>query len=106
MTPRNLALGALFVGPVVAAIDLGLSYPLVYRARESGSRVWLDLITILCAIAVAGGIAASRSVLRRHDGAAPVDRFLGVLGVALNAFFLLLVLAGYGIPKLVHTPWD
>jgi hypothetical protein len=106
MTPRNLAVTALFAGPLAAAIDLGLSYVLVYRARASGSELSLDLGTVFAAALSAIGIVLSRRVLEKREAVLESDRFLGVCGVALNAFFLLLVLAGFGVPKIVLHPTD
>lgn len=106
MSPRNLAVTALFAGPLAGAIDLGLSYVLVYRAAASGSKLSLHVVTALAAALAAVGIVMSWRVLKKRETVIEADRFLGVCGVALNAFFLLLVVVGFGIPKLVLHPTD
>jgi hypothetical protein len=100
MKARNLAVGALFIGPAAAMLDLGLSYYLVYPSQALEAKWPLHVASIVAAVFAASGIVAARRVLARKDEAAKVDEFLAVCGIALNAFSLLLVI-GFAIPKLV-----
>lgn len=105
MKARNLALAALFVGPAAAMIDLTLSYYLVYPAQGSGHKTGLHIVTVLALLVTVVGIVMSRRALARDSETAPVDRFLALGGLALNAFFLL-VIVGFAIPKLVLGIYD
>jgi hypothetical protein len=100
MKVRNVALGALFVGPAAAMLDLGLSYYLVYPSQSLEAKWPLHVASVVAAALAACGIVASRRVLARKAEAAKVDEFLAVSGIALNSFALLLVL-GFAIPKLL-----
>lgn len=106
MSPRALAVTALFAGPLAAALDLGVSYFLVAPAAASGSNALLHVVTAVTAALAALGVVLSWRVLRRREHLVEADRFLGVCGVAMNAFFLFVVLFGLEIPKLVLHPTD
>lgn len=106
MSARTLALSAIFIGPTAALIDLSASFFLVLPAQESGSKAWLHVLTVVAALLTAFGIVLARRALSRdRPPGAEVDRFLALSGVALNAFFLL-VIVGFAIPKLVHGVTD
>ena len=100
MKARNLALAAVFVGPAAALVDLTLSYYLVYPAQGSGHKTGLHVVTAAALVVTLVGLVMSRRVLARKNETAEVDRFLAFAGLALNAFFLL-VIVGFAIPKLV-----
>ena len=105
MSARNLALSALFVGPIAAFADQWLSYVLVYGAQASGSKAWLHVVSLVTALAAIAGIVMAARALSRRNETAEVDRFLGVAGVAVNAFFLL-VIVGFAIPKFLQGVSD
>jgi chromate transport protein ChrA len=100
MKARNLAIGAIFVGPAAAMLDLVLSYYLVYPSQALEAKWPLHVASIVAAVMAAAGIVAARRVLAKKDETAKVDEFLAVAGIALNAFSLLLVV-GFAIPKFI-----
>lgn len=106
MSPRATAVLALFFGPAAAAADQLTSYALVYPAQASGSKLTLFVVTACAAALACGGLALSTRVLRRRTEVFDVDRFLAWLGIALNTFFLLVVVVGFGMPKLLLHPTD
>lgn len=100
MTARNLALAAIFVGPMTAMLDLCLSYYLVYPSQGEASKYPLHIATVVAVVLTIVGIVMSRRVLARKGEVAKVDEFLAVGGLGLNAFSLLLVI-GFAIPKFI-----
>jgi hypothetical protein len=106
MTSRSKALYALFLGPAACAADELFSYVLVYPAAARGSNAMLHVLTALAAAVSLFGIYLSYRVLDRRAGQPAVDTFLALLGIAMNAFFLLVVVAGFGLPKLMLHPTD
>jgi hypothetical protein len=113
MTPRQTALLALFIGPAACAIDQLTSYVLVYRAATSRGHVgWVHGATVVAAALVIVGLFLSWRVLRlsregrEGEGVIGVDRFLAVTAVAMNLFFLLVVVVGFGLPQLILQPLD
>ena len=106
MKPRDTAVVAIFLGPAAAAADQLVSYVLVYPAAARSSNAVLHLVTAVAATLAAAGVVISYRVLRRRTEVFEVDRFLALVGVAINVFFLLVVLVGYGLPKLMLHPTD
>lgn len=106
MKPRSIALLALFLGPFGALANQLASYAFVYDAGAKADNWLLHVFTLLGAIIAAVGLLLSWRILKRRTETFEVDRFLGVMGVALNGFFLLVVLVGFGLPKLVLHPTD
>jgi hypothetical protein len=106
MSPRSLAVFALFLGPAACAADELFSYMLVYPAAARGSNSILFVLTVLAALVAGAGLFLSYRVLQRKTEVVEVDRFLALLGVCLNGFFLLVVLAGFGLPKMILHPTD
>lgn len=83
-------------GPVAWSIDLLASYALVHRARESGSKTWLLVVTLIAiAITLAGAWVAWWGIreLPKHDAASRTWRGVGWCGLALDVYFLLLIAA-------------
>jgi len=113
MTPRQTAMLALFIGPTACAIDQLLSYALVYRAATSrGHDALIQGATAVAVAVILVGLFLSWRLLRSHGGArngggiGGVDRFLAVTAVAMNLFFLLVVVVGFGLPQLLLHPTD
>jgi hypothetical protein len=113
MTPRATAVLAIFVGPVVCATDQLVSYALVHRAAVRGSPAFFPGITALAASAVILlGLFLSWRVFRWQGDArggereGGVDRFLAVVGLAMNLFFLVVVVVGFGLPQVFLHPTD
>jgi hypothetical protein len=108
MSPRSLAVSALFLGPAACAADELFSYMLVYPAAARGSNAILFVLTVLAAVVAGTGLFLSYRVLKRktETRGVEVDRFLALLGVCLNGFFLLVVLAGFGLPKIILHATD
>lgn len=100
---RSRAFLAIVLGAVAALGAQLLCYGLVYPARSQGK--WPILLSLL-----AGGLLASIAAwlsARAHGNATgKSERFLALLGVVLSAFFLFVVLVGYGIPNLFLGPRD
>jgi peptidoglycan biosynthesis protein MviN/MurJ (putative lipid II flippase) len=108
MTARGQALVALFIGAAAAMIDQLVSYVLVYPSQAAGSNYPIAIATIVSAAVATVGLVLGARVLRRQrtgEGVAPVDTFLGLLGVVLNAFFLLVII-GMGLPAMILHPTD
>jgi hypothetical protein len=113
MTPRQTAVLALFVGPFACAIDQLVSYALVYKAATSrGTSALIHGTTAVAAALVIVGLFFSWRVLRLQGeqrvqaGMGGVDRFLAVTAFAMNLFFLLVVVVGFGLPQLLLHPTD
>jgi hypothetical protein len=100
-----------FSGPVGWALDVGISYAVVPWACEMNHPNLLHLFSALgLALVVAGAFVSYRCLasLPREsntDGGHAVDRsrFLAVLGLAMNALFLLVVLAN-AVPRFILSP--
>jgi hypothetical protein len=101
MSPRAIAVLAIFFGPAACAADQLFSYILVYPAAASGSNLILHVLTVVAALVAALGLFLSYRVLKRETEVFEVDRFLAIVGLTLNGFFLLVVLVGFGVPKLL-----
>ncbi len=106
MSPRSAAIVTLFVGPAVAALDQLMGYFVTPPWPPSQNKLPLLVTSAVAAIAIAAAIATALRLLRRSGDLADVDRFLARLAIAMNAFFLLVVLAGFGIPTVVLHPTD
>ena len=106
MSPRSTAMLAIFFGPAACAADQLFSYMLVYPAAASNDKTMLHLLTLAAAVFTGIGIFLSWRVLRRKTEVFEVDRFLAIFGMVLNIFFLLVVVVGFGVPKLVLHPTD
>src|SRR4051794_29596318 len=106
MTPRATAVLAIFIGPAACLADQLCSYVLVYSAAATGDKSWLHLITLIAALTSMLGLLVSYRVLRRKTKVFEVDRFLARVGIAMNALFLLVILAGFGLPNLVLNATD
>jgi hypothetical protein len=101
---RKTAIAALFFGPIAASADLSVSYALVPHAQAVSNKTAIYVVTaVTMLVTVAGIMLAARS--RKTEGGAPVDRFLAVAGMALNAYFLLVIM-GFTVPKLLLNPGD
>ncbi len=84
------------IAPTVAAIQVGIGYALVKPACSSGG---LASLTILSAVlAVTAGAGAYSGWLSR-------ERFIGVLGLTLNALVVVLVFAS-ALAPLLRSPCE
>ncbi len=110
--PRPLALWTGILGPpIVWYADLTISYPLVYHACQSGSMLWLHVVTALALLLVAGSGLTAWSCLQAvpadapTQGGWPVDRgrFMALVGLASTALFALAVVA-QAIPRWILGP--
>jgi ABC-type Co2+ transport system permease subunit len=106
MSPRATAMLAIFFGPLACAADQLFSYMLVYPAAASGDKTMLHVLTAIAAVIAATGVLVSYRILRRKTEVFEVDRFLALFGIVMNAFFLAVVVFGFGIPKLLLHPTD
>lgn len=105
MKARNQALLALFVGAPAAMLDQLASYVLVYPSQASHSNWPIAVSAGIAAVIATGGILLALRVLRRKSEVVEADRFLALLGVVLNAFFLL-VIVGMAVPAAILHPTD
>ena len=106
MSPRATAMLAIFFGPAACAADQLVSYMLDYPAAAANDKTMLHVLTAVAAVIAAFGILLSWRVLRRRTEVFEVDRFLAVFGMVLNAFFVLVVVVGFGVPKLLLHATD
>jgi hypothetical protein len=102
---RNGLVFTLFVGPVIAAVDLAAGYMLVYRAQTQGSNISLHVTAVVALVITLASAAWAGNVLRRRDTLLPVDRLLAEMSFGLSLFFALLVIA-YAIPTFVLHATD
>jgi hypothetical protein len=103
MSSRFLAVGGLVLGAFAVLASQVLSYGLVYPARSHGKfPLYLALFGGVALCAVAAWLA--RRALRGE--ALESVRFLALVSFAISAFFLFVVLVGYGIPNLLLSPLD
>ena len=104
MNQRANAFSAIVLGSVAALGALTASYGLVYPARAHGSKLPLGLALLAGALSacLAGwlALAAHRRATRESE------RFLALLGMILSAFFLFVIVFGFGIPDLVLQARD
>ncbi|WP_394845998.1 hypothetical protein LZC95_00865 [Pendulispora brunnea] len=105
MSARKLALLSLAAGPLAALGGQLLDYGLVYVARDHGTKRALFLGTMAAAALAGAGLLLAQRVHRRAS-LSRADRFVALLGMVLNAFFLFVVVAGYGLPALLHRLAD
>ncbi|MDB4942062.1 MAG: hypothetical protein JWP97_1596 [Labilithrix sp.] len=92
MSARDRALGAMLLGPFACLADLAYLYFSVPT-----SKVWLLLGSLVAALLAALGIVLSRRALADESR---VGHFVGIMGVVVNAFFLMVVVVGFGMPLL------
>lgn len=104
-TTRRVALWFGVVGGLVSwAAHLGISWPLVPYSCDRDNVTWLHVNTVVfAAITIVAFITALVVFRKLRDEAGPdasrsakaiqTDRFLSILGMLANAYFLLLILA-------------
>jgi hypothetical protein len=99
MNARVISCAALALGTLAVLGTLTLAYGLVYPSGAHETK--LPLVLAICG----GAICAQFAVVfglrshRRADGEA--ERFFALLSLATAAFFLFVVVLGFGIPALV-----
>jgi hypothetical protein len=104
MSQRSQAFLSVIVGSLATLGALTASYGLVYPARAQQSKVPLCLALLAGAIVAcsAGWLALTAHRRARRES----ERFLALLGVVLSAFFLFVIIFGFGIPDLVLQARD
>ncbi len=105
MRARSQAVLALFVGAAAALLDQLASYVLVYPSQAHGGNMPIAVSAIVSGVIASVGIFLAFRVLRRKSEVVEVDRFLALLGVVLNVFFLL-VIVGMAFPATILHPTD
>jgi CHASE3 domain sensor protein len=104
MNSRSLGFSSLILGSGAALGALTASYGLVYPARANHTKAPLAVALLVGAVAAcfAGWLALSahRRATQRSE------RFLAIVGLVLSAFFLFVVVFGFGIPDLVLETGD
>ena len=113
MTPRSMAMMAIFVGPAACASAQLASYVLVYRvATLRGDSAFVRAPTLVATGLMLAAIVLSLRTMRSQQkvhagvGIGGVDRFLAVTALAMNVFFLVVVVVGFGLPQWVLDPSD
>ena len=106
MTARSLNALALVLGPAAAAGSQLAGYALVHDAAARGGTWVLRLALVVGVIVAASGIAIAAHVLRRRRDVVESDRFVAVLAIVVDAFFLFVVLVGFGLPTFLVHPTD
>lgn len=81
-----------------------LAYGLVYPAGAARTKTPIVLALLLGSLlaALAGGV--SYRALRRAQGES--ERFTALLSLVISGFFLLVVVAGFGVPTVFLSPKD
>ena len=98
MNSRSLGVSALVLGSAAALGALTTSYGLVYPARGQQNKA--PLLLALVVGSVAACVAGLLSLAAHRRATQPSERFLAVLGLVLSAFFLFVIVFGFGIPDL------
>ncbi|HWR15932.1 MAG TPA: hypothetical protein VN577_13980 [Terriglobales bacterium] len=103
---------AVAIGPIAAAVDMGLSYATVYHACSTGHHYVLHVISVVCVLfALSGAYVGWREyqTVREYsdDGGHPLDRthFLALMGVVASIGFALVIVA-LAVPKFILSPCD
>jgi hypothetical protein len=104
MNTRPLALLGLVLGISAVLGSLTLSYGLVHVSARVGTRTPLVLAVALGAAAAA--LAAVFSLRSARRSASESERFFALLSLVLSAFFLFVIVLGYGLPQLFLRPED
>ena len=96
------------LGAAAWSLDLLGSYALVHRTRETGSKAPLALVSVVALVLLAIAAVLAWRTLRALPAGEPAHRTWRRLAGCVLVFhgFLLLVLAGQAIPKLLLVPWD
>ncbi len=104
MNQRSLGFSSLVLGSLSALGALTASYGLVYPARGQHSKLplWLALLGGALAACLAGGLSLAAQRRAAHES----ERFLALLGLVLSAFFLFIVVFGFGIPDVILGTGD
>ena len=87
---------AFFIGPTVAAIQVGVGYALVKPSCANGGPVMLT--TLSAVIFVAAAIGAVMGWTRR-------DRLIGIVAAGLNIFAMLIAIFST-IPHFILNPCE
>jgi cytochrome c oxidase subunit III len=98
MNPRSLASRGMILGGGAALATQIVSYALVYPAAK-----WQSKTPVVIALLGGAGVAVVAvmlSVWALRRSRLESERFLSLLAIVLNAFFLFIVLVGFGVPAL------
>lgn len=99
---------AALLAAIAWSVDLVASYALVHHTRETGSKLAIALVSgaTLATLLAAGAIALrTYRALPAGEPAHRTWRTVAV-GVLVLQGFLLFLLAGHAVPKLLLAPWD
>ncbi len=104
MNQRSLGFVSIALGSLAALGALTASYGLVYPAHGQHTKLplWLALLAGALVACLAGGL--SLAAHRRASGQS--ERFVALLALVLSAFFLFIVVFGFGIPNIVLGTGD
>jgi hypothetical protein len=104
MKPTVAAFLALALASITTLGAQVVSYGLVYPARAENSKFPLILALLSGTIATVCAIVLALVAFRRAS--LDSERFTALLSLLLGAFFLFVVVAGFGIPELFLEPRD
>ena len=104
MNSRRLGFSSLALGSAAALGALTASYGLVYPARASHSKAPLSMALLVGAVAAC--LAGWLALAANRRATQPSERFLAMIGLVLSAFFLFVVVFGFGIPDLILETGD
>jgi hypothetical protein len=96
------------MGVLAWSFDLLASYALVHTTRETGRKLPLAIVSGASLAVLLGAATLALVGLRRLPAGEPSNRTWRRLGACVLVLhgFLLLVLVGQAVPKLLLAPWD
>ena len=99
MNPRAISFLALALGALAVLGSLTLAYGLVYPSGAHETK--LPLVAGIAAGALGAQLAAAFALGTYRGARSEAERFFALLALATSAFFLFVVVFGFGIPALV-----
>ncbi len=96
------------VGPGAWALDEGLSYAITQHACSTGQYYILHVISVICFLLAATGIAAGaleRMAAQKAGSVRDRSLFMAHLGIVTSLTFALVIVA-LAVPRWILTPCD
>lgn len=99
---------AALLAAVAWSFDLLASYALVHRTRETGSKLPLAIVSLVALAVILVAVAMAWRTFRALPAGEPAHRTWRTTAVGVLALqgFLLFLLAGHAVPKILLAPWD
>lgn len=99
MNSRVRAFGGLALSTLAVLGTLSLAYGLVYPSRAQGDKA--PVVAALIGGALLTLVAGLLALVAYRRAAKESERFFALLALIVGAFFLFVVVCGFGLPALV-----